>query len=84
MRNIKIEMIEIGKERGGERIRYIETVNSLRDRNSDLGYQILISSDKVKKDKIGLYPIIEVIVSEESAQIYILTKKKIKDRIVGV
>ena len=76
MRNIKIEMIEIGKEFGGERIRYIETANSLRNRDSDLGYQILISSDKVKKDKIGLYPMIEVIVTEEKSPKFIFSQKR--------
>jgi len=76
MRNLRIEMIEIGKEFGGERIRYIETANSLRNRDSDLGYQILISSDKIKKDKIGLYPIIEVIVLEEKPPKFIFPQKR--------
>jgi hypothetical protein len=78
MRNLRIEMIEIGKERGGEKIRYIETADSLRDRGSNIGYQILISSDKIKKDKIGLYPIIEVIVSEENPPKFIFSPKRKK------
>ena len=76
MRNLRIEMIEMGKEFGGERIRYIETASSLRNRDSDLGYQILIPSNKVGKDKTGLYPIIEVIVSEEKPPLFRFSQKK--------
>ena len=62
MRDIVVEMSPMGQIAGGEKIRYVETGRSLRKRNSDIGYAIIISANKIKKDEIGIYPSIKVLV----------------------
>ena len=62
MRDIVVEMSPMGQMVGEEKIRYVETGRSLRKRDSDIGYVITISTNKIKKDEIGIYPSIEVLV----------------------
>jgi len=65
MEKSKIWLYPHGREhlwRG--KIRYIESLSSMRDRASDIGYQLLVSPDKVKRNKFGLYSLIGVYIKE--------------------